>query len=135
MRCELVAAHSRRLALMVLVLTVALAGCEKKADKPAASPPPAAPTVAADGTRAIPINVNDEGFDPAKITAKPGEKLELVFTRRTKSACGAQVKVADGPVTELAVGEPATIAITAPPSGQLAFACGMDMMTGVVVVN
>lgn len=127
MRCELVA--------VAVALAAALAGCEKKADKPKAPPPPAAPTVAPDGTRSIPINVNDEGFDPAKITAKPGEKLELVFTRRTKSACGAQVKVADGPVTELVVGEPATIAVTAPPSGQLAFACGMDMMTGVVVIN
>ncbi|MBZ0235414.1 MAG: cupredoxin domain-containing protein [Deltaproteobacteria bacterium] len=125
MRCELLA----------IAVALALVGCEKKADKPAAPPPPAAPTVAADGTRSIPINVNDEGFDPAKITAKPGEKLELVFTRRTKSACGAQVKVADGPVKELAIGEPVTIAITAPPSGQIAFACGMDMMTGVVVVN
>ena len=88
-----------------------------------------------DGTRSIPINVNDQGFDPDKITAKPGEKLELVFTRRTKAECGAQVKVANGPVTDLPIDQPVKIAITAPPSGQLGFACGMDMMTGVVVVN
>jgi plastocyanin domain-containing protein len=119
-----------------VVVAVLFLGCEKKGGESSKqAPPPAAPTVAADGTRSIPVNVNDEGFDPAKITAKPGEKLELVFTRRTKSACGAQVKVADGPVTELAVDQPVAIALTAPPSGQLSFACGMDMMTGVVVVN
>lgn len=128
MRCELIA----------ISLVLALAGCEKKStgDKGKASaPPPATPTVQADGTRSIPINVNDQGFDPDKITAKPGEKLELVFTRRTKAECGSQVKVADGPLTDLPIDQPVKIAITAPPSGQLGFACGMDMMTGVVVVN
>ena len=128
MRCDLLIATA--------VLALAFAGCEKKGtDKSKAAPPPAAPTVATDGTRSIPINVNDAGFDPERITAKPGEKLELVFTRRTKAECGAQVKVADGPVTDLAIDKPVKIAITAPPSGQLGFACGMDMMTGVVVVN
>ena len=126
MRCE----------LLILTVALALAGCEKKGgEAKAKAPPPAAPTVQSDGTRSIPVNVNDEGFDPARITAKPGEKLELVFTRRTKSECGAQVKVADGPVTDLPIDQPVKIAITAPPSGQLGFACGMDMMTGVVVVN
>ena len=121
--------------LLVITLALALTGCEKKAADKSKAAPPAAPTVQADGTRSIPINVNDEGFDPSKITAKPGEKLELVFTRRTKSTCGSQVKVADGPLTDLPIDKPVTIAVTAPPSGQLAFACGMDMMTGVVVVN
>lgn len=128
MRCELLA----------ITVVLALAGCDKKSstgNKAASAPPPAAPTVQPDGTRSIPINVNDQGFDPDKITAKPGEKLELVFTRRTKAECGAQVKVADGPLTDLPIDQPIKIAITAPPSGQLGFACGMDMMTGVVVVN
>jgi len=128
MRCELL--------IVTAGLALAFAGCEKKgADKSNAAPPPAAPTVQSDGTRSIPINVNDAGYDPEKITAKPGEKLELVFTRRTKAECGAQVKVADGPVTDLPIDQPVKIAITAPPSGQLSFVCGMDMMTGVVVVN
>ena len=74
-------------------------------------------------------------FGAFAASAKSGEKLELVFRRRTKSECGAQVKVADGPVTDLPIDQPVKIAVTAPPSGQLAFACGMDMMTGVVVVN
>jgi len=114
---------------------LALVACEKKAAGTKAAPPPAAATVAADGTRSIPINVNDAGYDPSKITAKPGEKLELVFTRLTKSECGSQVKVANGPVTDLPIGQPVKIALTAPPSGEVSFVCGMDMMTGVIVVN
>lgn len=118
-----------------LVVALALGGCEKKAAEHKKPPPPAAATVAADGTRSIPINVNDDGYDPAKIIAKPGEKLELVFTRHGKSSCVSEVKVADGPVTALPLGQPVKIAVTAPPSGEVRFACGMDMVTGVVVVN
>lgn len=118
----------------IAAAVLALSGCDKKAasHKPA---PPAPPSISADGTRVIPINVNDAGYDPEKITAKPGEKLELVFTRKSKAECGAQVKVADGPVTDLPIDQPVKIAVTAPPSGEVRFACGMDMMTGVIVVN
>lgn len=119
----------------IAALVLALTGCEKKAAGTKATPAPAPPSVSADGTRSIPINVNDEGYDPSKITAKPGEKLELVFTRHSKAACGAQVKVADGPATDLPLGQPVKIAVTAPPSGEVRFQCGMDMMTGVIVVN
>jgi plastocyanin domain-containing protein len=110
--------------ILVLAVVLALTGCEK----PQTDAGQAAP-------RSIPITVTDAGFDPARIEAKPGERLELVFTRRTKSDCGAQVKVGDGPVTDLPIDQPVKIALTAPPSGELGFACGMDMMSGVVVVN
>lgn len=126
---------SMRSELLALTVALALAGCEKPSiDKGRAMPPPAAPAVATD-RRSIPVTVTDAGFDPARITATPGEKLELAFTRRTKSECGAQVKVGDGPVTDLPIDQPVKIAITAPPSGELGFACGMDMMSGVIIVH
>jgi plastocyanin domain-containing protein len=118
----------------IVAAVMALAACDKK-DGAKSSPPPAPPSVSADGTRVIPINVNDAGYDPAKITAKAGEKLELEFTRRTPTECGSQVKVAGGAAVDLPVGKPVKIAVTAPASGELSFVCGMDMMTGVIVVN
>jgi plastocyanin domain-containing protein len=118
----------------VVAMVLALGACEKKSG-PAAAPAPAPPSVSADGTRTIPINVNDEGYDPSKISAKAGEKLELEFTRRSKGACAEQVKVAGGPVIDLPLDKPVKIAVTAPASGEVRFACGMDMMTGVIVVN
>lgn len=118
----------------IAVAAFTLLACDKGegTKKP---PPPAPPTVSAQGVRTIPINVNDVGYDPDTIKAKAGEKLELVFTRKSKGACGEQVKVADGPVIDLPLDKPVTIPVTAPPSGKLAFACGMDMMTGVILVN
>ena len=124
-----------RLAVVVALAALTFtAACEKKKDGPAASKP-APESVAADGTRVIPIVVNDDGYDPSKIRAKAGQKLELVFTRKAKGACSEQVKIGDGAPVTLPVGEPVKIAVNVPASGEVKFACGMDMLTGVIVVE
>lgn len=118
-------------------LVLGLVACDKKKEgttREKAKAPPAA-TVAADGTRSVPVYVRKAGYEPDKITAKPGEKLELVFTRVEETECGAQVKVADGAVVDLPMNQPVPIKVTVPASGKVGFACGMDMMTGVVVVD
>ena len=116
---------------MVAIALALLMSCEKRA-----APKPRLPeTVAASGARIIPIFIGDDGFNPANIRAAPGAKLELVFTRKTKSDCGSQVKVADGPLVELPMDQPVTVAVTVPPRGEVAFVCGMDMMKGVIVIN
>jgi plastocyanin domain-containing protein len=44
------------------------------------------------------------------------------------------VKVADGATVDLPMNKPTDIAVTAPASGKLTFACGMDMFQGTIVV-
>jgi plastocyanin domain-containing protein len=121
---------------------VALALCAvvacKKAEstkKSGAPAPTTAGTVAPDGTRAIPIAVKKVGYEPDAITAKPGEKLKLVFTRVEDTECGAQVKVDGGKAVDLPMNQPVEIAVTAPASGKLTFVCGMDMMQGAIIVG
>jgi len=118
----------------VLALALAVAGCKKDGGGEA-KPAPSAPAVAADGTRVVPIEAGKDGYQPDKIPGKPGEKLKLVFTRTVESECLAQVKVAGGAPTDLPMGKPVEIAVTVPASGQLTFACGMDMFTGVIVAD
>lgn len=118
----------------IAVMAVALAACGKGEKKGQAAPTPA-DTVAADGTHIIPIAVKKAGYAPDKIKVKGGEKLKLVFTRVEDTECGSQVKVADGKLVDLPLNQAVEVALTAPPSGEVRFACGMDMMTGVLVVN
>jgi len=119
----------------VLAVALALVACKKDGGGDVSKPAPAPPAVAADGTRVVPIEAGKEGYVPDKIPGKPGEKLKLVFTRTFDSECLAQVKVAGGAVTELPMGKPVEIAVTVPATGQLTFACGMDMFTGVIVAD
>jgi plastocyanin domain-containing protein len=121
-----------------LLLSLALVGCSKKADnKPAASPPApvTAGTVGSDGLRHVSVEANKSGYTPDKIAGKPGEKMVLVFTRTADSECISQLKAPDGKLVDLPMNKPVEVAVTVPQSGEVGFACGMDMFHGVVVAQ
>lgn len=118
---------------------LALGACSKKADDakkaPAQTPPPTVATTGSDGLRHIAVEANKEGYSPDKITGKPGEQLVLVFTRTADSECIAQLKAPDGKLVDLPLNKPVDVAVTVPKTGEVGFACGMDMFHGVVVAQ
>lgn len=89
-------------------------------------------TVAADGVRRIDVEANKDGYTPDRIAGKPGEKLMLVFKRTFDAECISQLKTPDGKVVDLPMNKPVEVAVTVPQSGELGFACGMDMYKGTV---
>ena len=124
----------KRIAI-ILLAAAALAACTKADSKKTPAAPVSAGQVRPDGARAIPIAVKKAGYDPGSIQAKPNEKLVLVFTRVEDTECGSQVKIAGGELHDLPMNQAVEIAVTAPASGKVDFACGMDMMSGVIVVG
>lgn len=129
------------LRIAALATALALFACNKKEPEMSAkSPPPAtaAPTGAAataDGVRKVPVEVREQGYAPDRIPGKPGEKLSLVFTRKVDGACYEQLKTPDGKVIDLPKDKPVEVAVTVPQQGELKFACGMDMLSGVIVAE
>jgi len=126
-----------RISLALLVGLAIAPGCAKKDDKPKA---PAAATlttgsVDAAGVRTIAIEAGKDGYVPANIPGKPGEKLKLVFTRTADNECISELKGPDGTLRPLPLGKPVEIAVTVPAEGEVKFACGMDMYTGVIVAK
>jgi hypothetical protein len=136
-------------AIACVGLAVASAACKKEAadTKPAEPAPAAAPAapaaapapVAAAATdndgRRVAIEANKDGYTPAKIPGKPGEKLVLEFTRTFEADCIAKLKTPDGQTIELPMNKPVDVAVTVPQTGEVGFACGMDMFHGVVVAQ
>lgn len=117
-----------------LSLGLALAGCKKEAAVATDVPTPVtAGAVGADGVRRVAIDAGKAGYQPARIGGKPGEKLVLVFTRTADSTCIAQLKAPDGKLVDLPRGTPVEVAVTVPASGEVGFACGMDMFRGAIV--
>jgi plastocyanin domain-containing protein len=124
--------------LMSIAVGVALlvAGCKDSGRvEPAAPTPATAGTIGADGVRHVAVDASLKGYQPARIGGKPGEKLVLVFTRTADSACIEQLKTPDGKVVDLPRGKPVEVAVTVPQSGEVGFACGMDMVRGAVVAE
>lgn len=125
-----------RASSLVFVLLLGLAACKSEA-KPEPKPKPttASGTVGADGVRTIPIEASAKGYDPDRIPGTPGEKLKLVFTRTGGGECNAELKTPDGKRVALPMNTAVEVLVTVPRHGEVKFACGMDMMFGVVVAE
>lgn len=82
------------------------------------------------------VTVSSAGFEPASITARKGETVKLAFTRKDANNCASEVVFPKLKVKrELPVGETVLVEVKAPESGEISFACGMDMYKGKVVVQ
>jgi plastocyanin domain-containing protein len=125
---------------IVLALSLSsVAGCKHE---DAAAPRPAAVTagltagtVGPDGVRTVAVTADTTGYKPQRIVGKPGERLRLVFTRTAASTCIAQLVTPDKKTIELPMNTPVEVAVTVPATGEVGFACGMDMFHGVVVAD
>ena len=88
-----------------------------------------------DGVRTVNLSVTDAGFEPSKVKAKKGEKLRLVVTRVTDSTCAKEIVIKDAGIDQpLPLGKPVKVEFVASRSGEIRYACGMDMISGVVFV-
>lgn len=95
----------------------------------------ALPAAAADARR-VEIAVTKKGYQPSTLEAGAGENLVLVFTRTEDFACGQYITVQGTEIkAELPVGQAVEVPVTMPEDGELVFACGMDMMHGIVTVS
>jgi plastocyanin domain-containing protein len=122
----------------LVLVALALAGChkdEKGRPEPSAVTPVSTGTVGTDGVRRIAIDAGTKGYVPDRIGARPGEKLVLVFTRTADATCIAQLKTPDGKLVDLPKGTPVEVTVTVPATGEVGFACGMDMFHGAVIAE
>jgi plastocyanin domain-containing protein len=88
-----------------------------------------------DGVRTVEMQVTEDGFVPAKIKANKGEKLRLVITRKTDRTCAKEIVIKEAGInTKLPLQKTVTVEVTPKKSGELKYACGMDMITGVIFV-
>jgi plastocyanin domain-containing protein len=132
-------------ALFLVASAVGATACSKKKDAAPAESAPigAAPTTAgaagaapsADGVRKVPIDVVEAGYSPERISGKPGEKLNLVFTRKVDGHCYEELKTPDGKLVALPKNKAVEIPVTVPQDGEVKFACGMGMLEGVIVAD
>jgi plastocyanin domain-containing protein len=87
------------------------------------------------GAAVYEVSVITQGFKPARIEVPPDRDIVLRFTRKVYDTCGDSVVVQGDPVKHmLPLDKPVDVRLRSPKSGQIRFACGMDMYRGAVVV-
>jgi cobalt-zinc-cadmium efflux system membrane fusion protein len=88
------------------------------------------------GAQTAKIIVGEQGYEPAKVTLRAGAPARLTFVRVTDNTCGTEVVFPSLNIERvLPLNEPVVIEFTPAKSGDIAFACGMGMLHGTVVVH
>jgi plastocyanin domain-containing protein len=87
----------------------------------------------------VDITITKHGFEPDHIAVVKDREVELAFTRKTDATCAKQVVIELGDGTkitkDLPLDKPVAVRATFRKSGELHYACSMDMVRGVVVVQ
>jgi plastocyanin domain-containing protein len=102
----------------------------------------AAPAARAEGgqpagrPQVVKLTVTSEGFVPATVKVKHGQPVKLVVTRQAERTCATEIVMKDfGVNAPLPVGKPVTVSLTPKKPGAYRYACGMDMIAGVLEVE
>jgi plastocyanin domain-containing protein len=82
----------------------------------------------------IKMSVTEQGFEPAQITVKKGQPVNLVVTRTFDGTCATEIVIDEYQVhAALPLNQPVTVAFTPTESGEIKYGCGMDKMIGGVL--
>lgn len=99
-------------------------------------PTPIGATLAAGQPKTIELAVTRRGFEPARVKVKKGEPLRLVVTRKTEDTCAKEIVIPSENITaELPLDKSVTLTFTPKRSGEIRYACGMNMVSGVLEVQ
>jgi hypothetical protein len=82
------------------------------------------------------VAVTEKGYEPSKVTVRAGVPVRLTVVRTTDKTCGTEIVFPTLNIKKaLPLNQPVVIEFTPAKSGDIAFACGMNMLKGTVVVQ
>jgi len=91
---------------------------------------------AAPSARNVEMNVTDRGFEPNRIEVKKGEPIHLAVTRKTDATCAKELVIKDaGLRKELPLNKPVAFDFTPDKAGEMTYICGMNMISGTLIVQ
>jgi plastocyanin domain-containing protein len=116
------------IAALIITLSASATLAKAKPDK-GASAKPAAVAV-------IEMSVTGDGFVPAQVKVKAGQPVKLVITRKTDRTCAKEIVIKDFGINQpLPLNRAVEVTFTPNKAGSFRYACGMDMITGVIIVE
>ena len=107
--------------MLVVVLLALVAGCAAKS--------------VVTGQR-VSIHVTENGFEPAVVNVKAGQPVTLLVTRTTDQTCATELVMKEQHIHQsLPLNHEVAIKFTPSRTGDLTYACGMDMYRGKIHVE
>ena len=94
------------------------------------------PAIAQVKDQVVELQVTENGFEPSSVDVKPGVPVVLKVTRKTDSTCATQIKIQSKNLKkDLPLNKTVTITLGKLEKGEIRFACGMDMVSGHLIVK
>ena len=86
--------------------------------------------------QSINLSVTEKGFEPSSIDVKPGESVILKVTRKTDSTCATAIQIPAKKIKkDLPLNKTVSIDLGKLDKGEIRFACGMNMVSGIISVK
>jgi plastocyanin domain-containing protein len=96
----------------------------------------ASQTVAKPRRQSLTVKINERGYEPTKLTIRKGVRTRVTFVRTTDATCAKEIVLADFNIKrELPLNQPVVMDLTPTKSGTFTFVCGMNMMSGHLIVQ
>jgi plastocyanin domain-containing protein len=84
----------------------------------------------------VALSVTENGFEPASVKVKAGQPVTLAVTRKTDQTCATEIVIPDHNIKrDLPLNQTVEVTFTPSQSGEVNYACGMDMIKGKVIVD
>lgn len=91
---------------------------------------------AADNIQNVSLQVTEKGFEPNKVDIKTGSHVVLKITRKTDDTCATSIEIKDKKIKKkLPLNKEVSVDVGVLAKGEVRFACGMDMFTGLIIVK
>ena len=123
-------------AFSAAVCAALASGCAQKSSSTGSTSSLSTGAATADAPLRVAITIDSTGFNPPEVKAIAGKPVTLVFTRITDQTCATSVVIPSLKITkDVPLNTPTEITFTPGKHGDIDFACGMNMISGVVVVQ
>ena len=112
-----------RRSILALLALALVAGCASQSSTPG-------------GPQRVSISVTDKGFQPPVVNVKAGSPVTLVVKRVEQRTCATELVLKEHGINQpLPLNEEVEITFTPTQSGDLTYACAMDMYRGTIHVQ
>ena len=82
------------------------------------------------------VLVGEKSYEPARVSLRAGTPAQITFVRTTDKTCGTEVVFPSPNIKRaLPLNEPVVIEFTPARTGEISFACGVNMLRGTVAVQ
>lgn len=114
---------------MGIVVAALVAACTKT------EPAPTADYTVKEAGETVRVEVSSSGYSPKSIAVKKGVSVKLAFIRKDSNNCGDELVFPSLNIKKtLPVGENVEVEVKPEQTGEIKFACGMDMLRGKIIV-